>query len=112
MLRYASTSSNEELFEKLSSSLVNIGRRFIKKANGYIKPRLIGVWLKSVIKKCLVTKWIFYFLYNRTMYVKFNNILQRPKHVSKGTMEGVIISRLLYSLHTSQLKYITFIAIN
>lgn len=51
-----------------------------------------------------ICKWIFNFLYNRTMYVKFNNILHGPRQVYKGTMQGSTISPLLYALYTSQIN--------
>ncbi|KAG7311010.1 hypothetical protein JYU34_003863 [Plutella xylostella] len=55
-----------------------------------------------------ICKWIFNFLYNRTMYVKFNNNIHGPGHVYKGTMQGATISPLLYNIYTSQInKYLT-----
>lgn len=64
---------------------------------------LIGI-LSDIGVPGHVCKWIFNFLYNRTMYVKFNNILHGPKHVFKGTMQGATISPLLYNLYTSQIN--------
>lgn len=48
-------------------------------------------------------KWILNFLCNRTLFVKFNNILHGPKLVNKGTMQGATLSPLLYNLYTSQI---------
>lgn len=55
-----------------------------------------------------ICKWIFNFLYNRTMYVKFNNIVHGPRQVYKGTMQGSTISPLLFGIYTSQInEYLT-----
>lgn len=48
-------------------------------------------------------KWILDFLYNRTLFVKFNNKLHGPKTSNKGTMQGATLSPLLYNLYTSQI---------
>jgi ribonuclease HI len=49
-------------------------------------------------------KWIFNFLHERTMHVKFNNILHGPRKVYKGTMQGATISPILYNIYTCQIK--------
>lgn len=51
-----------------------------------------------------INKWIFNFLYERTMFVKFNNVLYGPRKVYKGTMQGATISPLLYNLYICQLN--------
>lgn len=49
-------------------------------------------------------RWIFNYLYNRTVYVKFNNIIHGPKYAHKGLMQGAILSPILYNLYTSQIQ--------
>lgn len=49
-------------------------------------------------------RWIFNFFYNRTVYVKFNNIIHGPKYAHKGLMQGAILSPILYNLYTSQIQ--------
>lgn len=52
-------------------------------------------------------QWIYKFLNNRTLYVKFNNILHGPRTASKGTMQGATLSPLLYNLYTCEIcKYV------
>lgn len=51
-----------------------------------------------------VCNWIYNFLFEREMYIKFNNILHGPRLVYKGTMQGATISPLLYNLYTSQIN--------
>lgn len=52
-------------------------------------------------------QWVFNFLFDRTLYVKFNNILHGPKSVYKGVMQGSVLSPIIYNLYTSQiLQYI------
>ncbi|KAI5637222.1 reverse transcriptase (RNA-dependent DNA polymerase) domain-containing protein [Phthorimaea operculella] len=73
-----------------------------------VNPSVLAVVLSEVGVPGKVCKWIFEFLYNRTMYVKFNNILHGPRQVYKGTMQGSTISPLLYNLYTCQIcKYLT-----
>lgn len=51
--------------------------------------------------------WIYEFCFNRTMFVRFNNILHGPCSVGKGLMQGSSLSPLLYNLYTSQIcKYV------
>ncbi|RVE50533.1 hypothetical protein evm_004862, partial [Chilo suppressalis] len=52
-------------------------------------------------------KWLYIFLSNRTVYVKFNNRLHGSRNANKGTMQGATLSPLLYNLYTSEiLKYV------
>lgn len=52
-------------------------------------------------------QWLYNFLSERTLYVKYNNVLHGPRMVNKGTMQGATLSPLIYNLYTSQiLKYI------
>lgn len=54
-----------------------------------------------------VNKWIFNFLYERRIYVKYNNIIHGPKLAFKGIMQGATISPLLYNIYVSQIcKYV------
>lgn len=73
-----------------------------------VNPSVLIEILSDVGVPGRVCKWIFSFLYERTMYVKFNNILHGPRLVYKGTMQGSTISPLLFNLYTSQInKYLT-----
>lgn len=47
--------------------------------------------------------WLLNFLLNRTLFLKFNNKLHEPRLVNKGTMQGAILSPLLYNLYTFQI---------
>lgn len=49
-------------------------------------------------------KWIFEFCYDRTVFVRFNNILHGPNKAFKGLMQGACLSPLLYNLYTSQIS--------
>lgn len=49
-------------------------------------------------------KWIFEFCYDRTVFVKFNNILHGPNKTFRGLMQGACLSPLLYNLYTSQIS--------
>lgn len=52
-------------------------------------------------------KWIYEFCFNRTMFVRFNNIMHGPSSVGRGLMQGSCLSPLLYNLYTSQIsKYV------
>lgn len=54
-----------------------------------------------------ILKWLYSFLSNRTIFVKYNNKLHGPRSANKGTMQGATLSPLLYNLYTSEiLKYI------
>lgn len=72
-----------------------------------VDPTILAEVLIDIGVPGKVCEWIFKFLFKRTMYVKFNNILHGPRHIYKGTMQGATISPLLYSIYTSQLcKYL------
>lgn len=52
-------------------------------------------------------KWLFRFLNNRCLFVKYNNILHGPHNVNRGVMQGSTLSPILYNLFCSQiLKYV------
>lgn len=73
-----------------------------------VNPSILIQILSEVGIPGKVCNWIFNFLYDRSMYVKFNNILHGPRPVYKGTMQGATISPLLYNIYTSQIsKYLT-----
>lgn len=58
-------------------------------------------------------QWVYNFLNNRTLYVKYNNILHGPRTASKGTMQGATLSPLLYNLYTCEIcKYVDSSCVN
>lgn len=65
-------------------------------------PRLVKVLYEIGFPGKFI-KWIYRFLNDRTVYVKYNNNLFGPKSAFKGTMQGSVLSPLLYNLYTSQL---------
>ncbi|RVE41320.1 hypothetical protein evm_014034 [Chilo suppressalis] len=50
-------------------------------------------------------EWIFNLFFNRTVHVKFNNILHGPKKSFKGLMQGACLSPILYNLYSSRLMH-------
>lgn len=61
----------------------------------------------------MLCQWIYSFLNNRTLYVKHNNILHGPRTVSKGTMQGSILSPLLFNLYVCEiLQYVNIENVN
>lgn len=60
-----------------------------------------------------VLKWLYSFLNNRTVFVKYNNKLHGPRTVNKGTMQGATSSPLLYNIYTSEiLRYVVVPGVN
>lgn len=60
-----------------------------------------------------ILRWLYCFLNNRTVYVKYNNKLHGPKIVNKGTMQGATLSPLLYNVYVSEiLKYVITPGVN
>lgn len=73
-----------------------------------VNPSILVKILNDIGISGKVSKWIFNFLYDRTMYVKYNNILHGPRQIYKGTMQGATLSPLLYNIYTCQiLQYVT-----
>lgn len=69
-----------------------------------VDPSVLAQILSEIGVPGKVCKWIFDFLYERTLFVKYNNKLHGPRTVYKGTMQGATISPLLYNIYTSQIK--------
>lgn len=69
-----------------------------------VDPAILVKILSNINIPGKLCKWIFNFLDNRELYVKFNNILHGPRQVFKGTMQGATLSPLLYNLYTSDIN--------
>lgn len=87
-----------------SQSAVVCGFLDVEGAFDNVDPTILVNVLSELGIPGKLCRWIFNFLYERTMYVKFNNILHGPRKVYKGTMQGATISPLLYNLYTSQIE--------
>lgn len=72
-----------------------------------VQPGILVKILSGLGIPGLLCKWIYNFLSERILYVKYNNFLYGPRTASKGTMQGATLSPLLYNLYTSEIcKYV------
>lgn len=78
-----------------------------------VQPGILIQILSQMGIPGLLCKWIYNFLIDRIIYVKHNNILHGPRTASKGTMQGAILSPILYNLYTSEIcKYVNTNLVN
>lgn len=96
-LRYAKSSNSSAVCVFLD----------VKGAFDNVQPEILVKVMSGLGIPGIICKYIYNFLYGRILYIRHNNILHGPRSMYKGTMQGAILSPLLYNIYTSEiLKYV------